>query len=193
MSRPAFWLVTLAILPLCAEGADTALPTIGPAPAFELTAEDGHTVALADLRGKVVVVDFIFTSCTDECPLQTEKLASLQAALDGDFGPRVHFVSISIDPEHDTPEVLAAYAARHHARLAGWSFLTGRPELIRQISRDYGVVSLRADRGKPSHNPLTSVIDAAGALRVQYAGVRYQPRELLGDIRSLLLEREGSR
>jgi protein SCO1 len=192
MGRLAFWLVTLSILPLYAEAADTALPTIGPAPAFELTAQDGRTLALADLRGKVVVVDFIFTSCTDECPLQTEKLASLQPALGGDFGPRVVFVSISIDPERDTPQVLAAYAARHRAKPQAWSFLTGRPEQIRGIRRSYGVVSMRDRPGAPSHNALTSLVDASGALRVQYAGVRYQPRELLGDIRSLLLERGGA-
>ncbi len=192
MPRSAYWLVTLAFLTFYAETAETALPTIGPAPTFELTAQDGRTVALAELRGKVVVVDFIFTSCIDECPLQTEKLASLQPALGSAFGPRVAFVSISIDPEHDTPQVLAAYAARHHAKPQGWSFLTGRPEQIRTISRSYGVVSMRDRPGAPSHNVLTSLIDASGALRVQYAGVRYQPRELLSDIRSLLLERGGA-
>ena len=184
----SWWCLTLALLPLGGEAAGSVLPTIGPAPAFELTAQNQRTVALADLRGKVVVVDFIFASCTDECPLQTEKLARVGAALGVDFGPRVHFVSISVDPERDTPEVLAAYAARHHAAREGWSFLTGRPEQVRTISRGYGVVSLRDRRGGLSHNPLTSVIDAAGALRVQYAGVRYQPRELLDDIRSLLRE-----
>jgi protein SCO1 len=193
MGRSAFCLVMLAIQLLRAEAADMALPTIGPAPAFELTALDGRTVALSDFRGKVVVVDFIFTSCTDECPLQTEKLASLQSTLGAAFGPRVAFVSISIDPDRDTPQVLAAYAARHHARPQGWSFLTGPPDQIRGISRAYGVGSRRDRAGALSHNALTSLIDASGALRVQYAGVRYQPRELLSDIRSLLGELGGAR
>ena len=184
------WLA-LMLLSAMAQAGQSVLPRIGPAPDFSLTAQDGGTVALAGLRGKVVVVDFIFTSCTDECPVQTEKLAAVQAALGSDFGPRVRFVSISIDPQRDTPEALARYAARHHAQLQGWAFLSGPPNEIRSVSRNYGVVSLRNDRGEPSHNALISVIDAAGALRVQYAGIRYQPRELLSDIRSLLPERGG--
>ena len=178
--------LALALLPIHAAATHTGLPAIGPAPQFALTAQDGRTVAMADLRGKVVVVDFIYASCADECPLQTEKLASLQAPLGKDFGSRVMFVSITIDPQHDSPAVLAAYAARHRARPDGWSFLTGSPDQIRRISRDYGVAALRDARGAVSHNPLTSVIDASGTLRVQYLGVRYSPRELLDDIRSLL-------
>jgi protein SCO1/2 len=181
----SLWLA-LALVPFGAGATDSVLPTIGPAPAFALTAQDGRAVTLADLRGKVVVVDFIFTSCTDTCPLQTEKLAGLQDALGSDFGSRVVFVSISVDPQRDTPQALAAYAAHHRARLAGWAFLTGRPDQIRQVSRSYGVAAIRDGQGAVSHNALTSVVDRSGTLRAQYAGVRYQPRELLADIRSLL-------
>jgi len=183
---------SLAALSMSCPGAgaiDLPLPRIGPAPEFALTAQDGRAVSLADLRGKVVVVDFIFTSCGDDCPVQTEKLASIQSRLGADFASRVFFVSISVDPQHDTPKALSDYASRHRARLDGWAFLTGRPDEVRRVARRYGVVGLRADDGAVTHNALTSVIDGSGTLRVQYLGTRYEPREMLTDIRSLLRER----
>jgi protein SCO1/2 len=188
------WALTLSValwLPAASVADATALPRIGPAPQFALTAQDGRAIALGDLRGKVVVLDFIFTACTDQCPLQTEKLASLQAPLGRDFGTRVVFLSIGLDPQRDTPAALADYAMRHRANLAGWTFLTGGAGEIRRIRRGYGVAASAPGDGTISHNALTSVIDAAGVLRVQYAGTRYRPQELLSDIRRLLGERSG--
>ena len=83
---------------------------IGPAPPFTLTSQDGKPVALADLRGKVVAVTFIYTGCPDFCPLLTQKMVDVQDALGADFGAKIAFVSITLDPEHDTPEVLKDYA-----------------------------------------------------------------------------------
>ena len=83
---------------------------IGPAPPFTLTSQDGRQVALADLRGKVVAVTFIYTACPDICPLLTQKMARVQDELGADFGAKVAFVSITLDPEHDTPAVLKDYA-----------------------------------------------------------------------------------
>src|SRR5437867_10049200 len=92
------------------------LPTIGPAPAFTLLAQDERRLSLADLRGKVVVLTFIYTTCADTCPLLTAKLAGLQGRLGADFGARVVFASVTIDPERDTPAVLKAYGIAHGAR-----------------------------------------------------------------------------
>ena len=82
---------------------DQRLARIGPAPAFTLTAQDGRRLSLADCRGKVVAVTFIYASCVDACPLLTAKMAGLQKRLGLDFGPKVFFVSITVDPERDTP------------------------------------------------------------------------------------------
>ena len=76
-----------------------SLPKIGPAPEFTLTTQDGNRLSLEELRGKVVVVTFIFASCTDTCPLLTAKMASLQSRLGSDFGPQAFFVSVTVDPE----------------------------------------------------------------------------------------------
>ena len=101
------------------------LPAIGAAPDFVLTSQNGDRVSLSDFRGKVVAVTFIFASCTDTCPLLTAKMAEVQDELGADFGARIAFVSITTDPERDTPEVLKGYAEAFEANLAGWSFLTG--------------------------------------------------------------------
>src|SRR5262249_42972404 len=108
-------------------GASGRLPVIGPAPAFDLIDQSGRPVALADLAGNVLAVTFIYTTCRDTCPILTAKMASLQKPLGADFGKRVRFVSITVEPEVDTPAVLNAYAVAHSANLKGWSFLTGAP------------------------------------------------------------------
>src|SRR5690349_6366515 len=89
-----------------ARGDDTKLPVIGPAPSFALTAQDGTVVTLDQLRGKVVALTFIYTGCPDVCPLLTEKMAQVQGELGADFGAKIFFVSITLDPERDTPQVL---------------------------------------------------------------------------------------
>ncbi len=170
------------------EGGDAGLRRIGPAPGFTLTRQDGRRLSLEDLRGKVVAVTFIYASCADTCPLLTAKMAGLQSRLGGDFGSRVWFVSITVDPERDTPAVLKSYADGHGANPAGWAFLTGTPAEIREVARRYGIVYRKTERGDVDHTFLTSVIDHAGTLRVQYLGVRFDPDELLGDLRSLLRE-----
>jgi protein SCO1/2 len=167
------------------------LSKIGPAPEFVLTTQDGTRLALRDLRGRVLAVTFIYASCADTCPLLTAKMVGLQARLGADFGPRVFFVAISVDPERDTPEVLRRYAQAHGANAAGWAFLTGGPAEIRDAAKRYGVFYKKQPRGDVDHTFLTSLIDPQGVLRVQYLGVRYDPEEMLRDLQSLLMENRG--
>jgi protein SCO1/2 len=167
---------------------DARLSKIGPAPDFTLTAHDGRRLGLRDLRGKVVAVTFIYATCTDTCPLLTAKMAQLQERLGRDFGARVFFVSVTVDPERDTPEVLRHYAEAHGAKAAGWAFVTGTPAEIREVGRRYGIYARKNSGGDVDHTFLTSIIDQAGTLRVQYLGVRFNPDEMLGDLQSLLKE-----
>ena len=92
---------------------DQRLSKIGPAPEFTLTKQDGKRLALKELRGKVLAITFIFASCVDTCPLLTAKMAGIQNRLGSDFGKKVHFVSITVDPERDTPDVLKRYGEAH--------------------------------------------------------------------------------
>jgi protein SCO1/2 len=198
MGAPRVWCVAILVVLAAVGGvgpatgheakADARLSKIGPAPEFTLTTQDNTRLSLRDLRGKVVAVTFIYASCADTCPLLTAKLAGLQGKLGADFGPKVFFASVTVDPERDTPEVLKRYAQAHGAKPAGWAFLTGTPAEILDVEKKYGIFARKNPRGDVDHTFLTSLIDRDGVLRVQYLGVRFDPDELLGDVRSLLRE-----
>lgn len=164
------------------------LPRIGPAADFTLTTQDGERLRLGALRGKVVVVTFVYASCTDTCPILTAKLASLQKPLGDDLGTSVVFLAITVDPERDTPAALRDYAARHGVRPPGWALLTGAPAEIQAVARQYGVYARRGPGGDVDHTFLTSIVDRRGMLRVQYMGIRFDPAEFLADLRSVVQE-----
>jgi protein SCO1 len=167
-------------------GDDTRLPVIGPAPPFALTSQDGRPMTLAELRGKVVAVNFIYTGCPDICPLLTEKMALVQDELGPNLGSKTVFVSITLDPEHDTPEVLREYAQLWGARPEGWTFLTGSPEAIREVADRWGIFFDKKQDGSVDHTQLTTLVDAEGQMRVQYLGARFDPEEFRHDIVSLI-------
>ena len=144
-----------------------------------MTKQDGKRLALKDLRGKVLAITFIFASCTDTCPLLTTKIAGIQNALGSDFGSKVHFVSITVDPERDTPEILKRYAEAYRANPAGWAFLTGTAAEIREVAKRYGIYYKKTPRGD---------VDTDGVLRVQYMGVKFTPDEMLRDLQGLVKE-----
>ena len=165
------------------------LPKIAPAPEFTLTSQDGAQISLADLRGKVVAVTFIFTLCTATCPVLTPMMSLVQDRLGRDFGSKIVFASITVDPERDTPEMLKLYAQMYGADVAGWSFLTGPPPVIADLTRRYGVFAAKDANGEVEHSFLTSIVDQRGTLRVQYLGVRFDPEEFRRDLVSLVKER----
>jgi protein SCO1 len=164
------------------------LPTIGAAPDFALTSQDGAEVTLESLRGKIVAVTFIYTSCSDVCPMLSDKLARVQDALGPDFGTKIAFLSITVDPEHDTPEVLKEYAEALDADLAGWSFLTGEPAAVLEVARSYGVAVAPAAEGQVDHTLLTTLVDRRGMMRVQYLGYRFNQEEFRHDLLDLVNE-----
>ena len=190
------WLALLVALQLAASAAawaqpakdDKRLPLIGPAPAFALDSARGPRVALADLRGKVMALTFVFTTCTDSCPILTAKMAEIGRSLGSDFGSKVAFVAISVDPLNDTPARLRDYATAHRADGPGWYFLTGAPRDIEAVVRRYGAYAKTTGSGSVNHLFLTSLIDRAGMLRVQYLGTRFDPREMQRDLELLLRE-----
>ena len=164
------------------------LPKIAPAPEFALTSQDGAPVTLADLRGRVVAVTFILTMCTTTCPVLTPMMSFVQDQLGSDFGAKIRFVSITVDPERDTADVLKQYAQSFGANFAGWSFLTGTPEAIRDVTRRYGVYASKTANDDVEHTFLTSIVDPHGILRVQYLGVRFDREEFRRDLLNLLKE-----
>jgi protein SCO1/2 len=167
---------------------DAGLPRIGPAPDFALIDQDGRRFSLSDVRGKVTVVTFIFTSCSDTCPLLTAKLVGVQRKL-GQEASRFFVAAITVDPLHDTPANLRKYAQAHSAGRENFAFLTGSFEQIEDVARRYAVFRKSQENGGVDHTFLTSVIDRNGTLRVQYIGTRFDPAEFTEDIRSLLKEK----
>ena len=192
MSRRSVFLLLLTVLvsptalPAHEAGGDKRLPVIGPAPPFTLTSQDNKPVSLVDFHGKVVAVTFIYTGCPDICPLLTQKMVDVQDGLDAVFGAKIAFVSISLDPEHDTPEVLKDYAQFWGAKPEGWSFLTGSLEAVRDVTRRYGVFFAKKEDGSVEHSQLTTLVDADGQMRVQYIGWRFNPDEFRHDLLSLV-------
>jgi len=110
------------------------LTVLGTVPDFSLIQRDGRRVTLADFRGKVWIANFIYTHCTDTCPLQSAQMARLQEELRGE--PDVRFVSITVDPELDTPEVLSEYANRFGADRDHWLFLTGEKRALYALAME---------------------------------------------------------
>jgi protein SCO1/2 len=114
------------------QGALESLAIYGRVPDFALVERSGRQITRADLLGKVWIVNFFYTECPDVCPLESTHMARLQHELAQ--APDVRLVSISVDPEHDTPEVLAEYASRYGADPERWLLLTGPREAIHQLA-----------------------------------------------------------
>lgn len=140
VSRGLLWGLLIAVLLIVAGAAllqrfRSAPPPLvyGEVPDFRLTNRDGRPVMRADLAGAPWIADFVFTRCPSSCPVMTAQLARFERELPPDLGVRL--VSISVDPEHDTPAVLQAYAEKHGAP-PRWLFLTGPREAIYRLSKD---------------------------------------------------------
>src|SRR6476660_10077377 len=116
-------------------------------PNIELTTQDGKTVHFYDdlIKGKIVAIDLIYTTCQYSCPLETSRMAQVQKMLGDRVGKDIFVYSITIDPKTDTPAVLKAYAEKFHAG-PGWTFLTGKKEEIEFLSKKLGLYSDPAAR-----------------------------------------------
>jgi len=163
----------------------------GTVPSFSLTDQRGATVTERTLHGRPWVANFIFTRCPTACPLLTAKFKALQERLGASSA--VRFVSITVDPEHDTPAVLAAYADKFGADSARWSFLTGP---LAEIEKTV-VAGFKIHVGKPTtnaadptlvdimHGEHIVLVDARGAIRGYYRAEEAELTELVEDLRAL--------
>src|SRR6266446_10923722 len=158
-SRIGLTLVTTAAALLHAAPAIAAgLGGPGYFPDVPLTTQDGNVVHFYRdlLKGKSVLINLIYTHCSASCPLETAKLSQVQRLLGDRVGKDIFFYSISIDPMHDTPEVLKAYAQRFHVG-PGWLFLTGKDEDIQLVSKKLGLTSLIDAWNRDGHQPALMV------------------------------------
>lgn len=163
------------------------VPIGSAVPDFTLTDQMGQPVTLSQLRGKVVVVDFIYTRCPlpDVCPRLSANFATLQRRLQAIMGRDLVLLSISIDPEYDTPKVLGEYAKRWSAASPGWRLLTGSEAAVAKAAASFGLVYW-AEEGSLSHTSATSILDREGRLAAILEGSSYRVDQLADLIASQL-------
>lgn len=189
----------IAVLALCAamagyllweRNASANLPVIKQAPDYKLAAVGGGEETLSDTDGKVRLYYFFFTNCPDVCPITTALMSDVQDELKarGEFGSRVTFHWITMDPERDTLEAMEAFADGYSADLAGWSFLRGGAEETVELAKQFGLLVNNA--GGPEslvHADKLVLVDAKGQIRKYIAGSGEQPKEeILADIAAAL-------
>lgn len=169
-----------------AAGVTLAVPASGPetfgaVPEFTLTDQEGQSFSLGDLRGKPFAAAAIFTTCAGPCPQITASMVRMQAELaDSD----VRLVSISVDPEFDTPPVLNAYAAQWSADTERWSFLTGEKSIVYDLIHQGFWLAAQEDPEAPrgfhvTHKTSLVAVDREGVRRGWYDGTDPEAVELL--------------
>jgi protein SCO1/2 len=159
------------------------------APDAALIDQDDRRRSFAEWRGTVTLLTFIYTRCPlpNFCPLMDRHFATLQREIAADprLSGKVRLVSVSFDPEHDTPKVLAAHAARLRANPGVWTFLTGDRVTIDRFAARFGVGLVRpSDATEITHNLRTMLLDAEGRLVKVYSGSEWTPAGALEDLRA---------
>lgn len=169
------------------------LGRFGAVPDFALTERSGARVALSDLKGKVWLADFIYTACPDTCPLESATMAQLQSDLSSDG---LRLVSFSVDPERDTPAVLARYAATFHADPARWLFLTGgKSDVYRLVQEGFHLSAIPmteepAHADEVYHDAHFVLVDGAAEIRGYYeSNDPAALKRLRADAKKLLTEK----
>lgn len=175
--------------------ASSDLPPLGALPDFALTERSGKTVTRADLAGEPWVANFIFTQCSGVCPVLSTRMGKLRKALADNGFDNVRSVSISVDPTHDTPQVLSAYAQQYNADADRWLFLTGPTgDLYRLISEGFRLAvaqrsaeeATRTPGELITHSDRFVLVDGSGQLRAYYHGTDSAAVEqILADLRLL--------
>lgn len=190
--------IVLASVALALVSREPALKKFGQVPAFQLVDQTGAKVTEADLAGRITAVSFIYTSCTDICPMITTIMGTVQDQLrrEGLLGADVQLVSISVDPERDTPDVLARYAKEHGADTDTWRFLTGSVDEIRNTVVTGFMLGMTkhapahahggaATSYEVEHSGRVVLVDQTGQIRAYYEGTDLNPATVAADIRKL--------
>jgi protein SCO1/2 len=164
------------------------MPVYGAMPVFSLTAEDRRTVTPREFYGKVVIADFIFTTCAGPCPIMSGHMAEMQQDLADDRDIRL--VSFTVDPEHDTPDVLAQYASLYGAKKDRWTFLTGDKHKILDMIRNDFHLAVSNDSNAIAHSTKFVLIDKHSNIRGYYDSDETDSmNKLLADAKRLAKER----
>lgn len=158
-------------------------------PDVKLVNQDGKPISMSNLKGRALVVTFIYTRCPlpDQCPLMSTNFAQLNAELERDPGAqkKTHLLSVTLDPEYDKPQVLRSYGAAYAGgKFGNWDFATGDPEEVRRLAQSFGLM-YKAENGQIVHSLRTAIVTPDGKLYKIYRGNEWKPADLLQDLRSL--------
>ena len=152
----------------------------------KLVDQNGNAVVLASLKGKPLVVDFIYTSCPGPCLMETAKLANVAVRLGSDLGPKVTIVSITVDPEHDGPKQLLDYSREQRADEKGWYFLTGGPADIDQALAGFKLSRQIEPDGSVGHLVDVMLIGPDGRVVREYDGEVVKAQDIVDDVKKTL-------
>jgi len=198
---PTLWLLAAGLLLFIGAPAQASanpnkwdrLDADEPAPAFSLIDQNGRRVALADFRGKVVIVTFLFTNCTDVCPVLPQILNRVDQLLSEDERKQLAYVGISIDPKRDTPAQMRKFMQQHGLSEARWTLLSGTLKELTQAANDYGVVVRPDPRLDFVHNTVFVLIDGKGRLRTEFHGLATPTEEIAKAARGLMAPKATKR
>jgi protein SCO1 len=192
-------LVTLVLALLClgCQQQQPQLEVYGSAPPFQLTDQTGAKFSAQDLAGRAALVDFIYTHCTDACPLLSANFSQAQRKLadQGLLGSKAMLVSVSVDPVHDTPTVLNEYAQSFKADSSNWKFLTGDFDGVWDVLTGFklqtrpprpAVDSLPPGGTELSHTTRIVLLDPQGQVRAYLNGDDASPDELVDAVRRVV-------
>ena len=176
-------LVVIILIIVLQPKEENELPIIGQIPSFELIDQNGESFTLESVKGNVWLADFIFTTCAGPCPIMTERMSTVQHDLiDID---KLKFVSFTVNPDYDTPEVLKKYAKRYDADISTWSFVTGKYEQIQELIANG--FKMGDEEEIVFHSTRFALVDHEGNLRGYYSGTEPMDHEnLTRDINSLI-------
>lgn len=192
-----YWLENPVITKAIPGGEAAAAEALGPQPGtevpdFKLVNQDGEPLGLDRLRGRALLVTFIYTRCPfpDQCPLLSQNFAAVHRELERDaqLRPRTHLLSVTLDPAYDTPKVLRSYGAAYTERYAEetfehWDFATGDPAEIRRLAQFFGL-AYKEESGQIIHAMRTALVAPDGRVHKIYRGGDWQPAEVLADMRT---------
>jgi protein SCO1 len=157
----------------------------GRAPDLVLVNQSGQPMTLMELRGKVVLLTFTYSTCAEACPLITAAMITLQQHLTAAERQQVFFLSVTAQPEVDTPAVLHAYAHRLGVDLASWAFVTGHPQAVQAVWQAFGMTVKPRAMGVVDHPAWTFLIDREGMVQYRYLGSLLEVETILEDMRTL--------
>lgn len=160
----------------------------GMLPAFQLVTQDGKEITAETFRGHPLVLTFIFTRCAvpNFCPRMSKNFAELQSSIAGSAGAaaQTKLLSISFDPEFDTPQILKAYAGSENADPGVWTFATGEKKEIEMLTRSFSVL-VQPESGTLSHSLATALIDRDGRIKKIWRGNGWTPNEVITELAGL--------